>query len=147
MATLVLMGIYLARYAEDTAHETQRARENELLRVGLAYQNAIRAYYQDASNADERYPLQLQDLVQDPRVPQLRRYLRKLYPDPITQSNDWGLLYNAQRRIVGVYCTSTAKPIHQAEFSDDFPGFAQQPSFRGWVFKYQPDIGLSGGRH
>jgi type II secretory pathway pseudopilin PulG len=146
MAALVIMGIYLSRFAEVSAHEAQRAREDELLRVGLAYQSAIRAFYQDGNSAQDRYPVALSDLLMDPRVPQPRRYLRKLYADPLTQSTDWGLILNAQRRIVGVYSIARGVPIRQAEFPDEFPGFSRQDSYRGWAFQYQPDVGLSGGR-
>ena len=145
MAALAVMGVYLAQVGTVSATQAQRDREAELLRVGLAYQNAIRAYYQDAATASERYPLALADLIKDPRVPQTRRYLRKLYADPITQSEDWGLVKDQQQRIVGVYSKAVGVPLRQAEFADEYAGFARQPSYRGWIFKYQPDVGMGGG--
>ena len=146
MVTVAVVGVYLARVAEVASTQTQREREAELLQVGLAYQAAIRAYYQDARTPSERYPTALSDLVLDPRSPNPRRYLRKLYADPLTQSNEWGLVRNAQQAIVGVYSLAPGVPMRQANFPDEFPGFAQQSSYRGWIFKYQPDAGLSSGR-
>lgn len=146
MAALAVIGVYLAQVGTVASQTAQREREAELLRIGLAYQNAIRAYYQDGTNPQDRYPASLADLLKDPRVPQTRRYLRKLYVDPLTQSEQWGLLKNPQQRIVGVYSLAPGVPIRQAEFADEYPGFALQPSYRGWIFKYQPDVGMSGGR-
>lgn len=146
MVAVAVMGVYLARVAEVTSTQAQREREAQLLQVGLAYQAAIRAYYEDARTPSERYPAALSDLVLDPRSPNPRRYLRKLYADPLTQSSEWGLVRNAQQAIVGVYSLAPGVPLRQANFPDELPGFAQQGSYRGWIFKYQPDVGLSGGR-
>ena len=146
MVVLAIMGVYLAQVGTVASTQAQREREAELLRVGMAYQNAIRAYYQDGTTPQERYPATLADLLKDPRVPQSRRYLRKLYVDPLTQSDQWGLVRNQQQRIVGVYSLAPGVPMRQGEFSDEFPGFAGQPAYRGWVFRYQPDVGLGGGR-
>ncbi len=57
-----------------------------------------------------RYPRDLKDLLHDERYPTARRYLRKLYPDPIT-GGDWAIMKAPDGGIMGIHSTSTAAPL------------------------------------
>jgi hypothetical protein len=65
------------------------------------------------------------------------QHLRRLYPDPITGSTDWGLALNGQR-IVGVYSPSEKQPIKQTGFEQANATFEARTSYRDWVFLFVP---------
>jgi type II secretory pathway pseudopilin PulG len=124
--------------AEVWATSRQREREAELLYVGDQYRQAIRRYYFAAPNAQARVlPARLEDLLNDDRFPVPVRHLRRLYPDPITGSSEWGLAMRGSR-IVGVYSLSEAKPIKQVGFDRAYAMFEGRPSYRDWVFLFVP---------
>jgi len=67
----------------------RRDKEAELLfRLG-EYRRAIARYRQDHG----RYPARLEDLLEDKTQLQVRRYLRRIYRDPMTSKADWKLDY------------------------------------------------------
>lgn len=145
LGILVLMGIWLTQVVQVHATEVRRADERELLRVGLAYRNALRRYAEAQPAGAPRAPARLSDLLQDPGVPMPRRFLRKLYPDPVARSPNWGLIYNPQGRIIGVFSQAPGEPLKQDGFDNDFAGFSGQRSYQGWRFVYNPDTGLGRG--
>jgi type II secretory pathway pseudopilin PulG len=70
----------------------QTERERELLFIGGEFSRALQRYF-DASPAEpKRYPATLQELIEDKRQPTPLRHLRKIYFDPMTRSQDWGLV-------------------------------------------------------
>lgn len=115
----------------------QRAAEDELLWVGTQYRNAIRSYYQ-AGAGGRRYALTLQELLRDPRIPGVRRHLRRLYPDPLTGSDDWGLVLAPGGGIVGVYSKSAGEPLKVEGFATEFVDFAGKKKYSEWVFAWVP---------
>lgn len=83
----------------------QTDRERELLFIGGEFSRALQRYF-DASPAEpKRYPATLQDLLEDKRQPTPLRHLRKLYFDPMTRSQDWGLVISGGQ-IRAVYSKS-----------------------------------------
>lgn len=95
------------------SQQVRREREQELLRIGNLYAQALAEYHDASPGSAKQYPQQLAQLLADTRYVGLRRYLRKLYPDPIDPSQPWGLVLDAQQRIVGVYSRSEQAPIAQ----------------------------------
>ena len=80
------------------------------------------------------YPQELADLLQDNRFPQAKRHIRRLYPDPITNSDDWGLLRSIDGRITGVYSRSDATPFKRSGFSAEWSGFEGMEHYSDWQF-------------
>ena len=113
-ATLTLGGIVQRREAEE-----------RLLEVGDAYRRAIASYLNSSPAGDRRYPGALADLLRDPRYPGVRRHLRRLYPDPISGSNEWGLVAAPGGGIMGVHSLSNAKPIKVADFDLENEAFEE----------------------
>lgn len=90
---LVVMGIATAAIGPVWHTEVRRAKEEELLfRLG-EYRRAIAQYRATRG----RPPRELKDLLEDRSQLQTRRYLRRLYKDPITGKDDWKLDLIADR--------------------------------------------------
>jgi len=116
--------------------QAQREREQELLFIGHQFRLAIGRFYNNGGA--RQYPQTLDDLLRDPRDPGVLRHLRKLYPDPITGSNEWGLVRGAGDRIQGVYSTSDERPIRQANFEPADAAFEGREKYSEWQFVYVP---------
>lgn len=86
---IVLIGIAVLALTPTWSTVIRREKEEELLfRLG-EFRRAIAAFRQDRG----RYPDKLEDLLEDSSQLQVRRYLRKIYPDPMTGKADWRLEY------------------------------------------------------
>ena len=129
----------LAASAQVTVFETaaQREKEAQLLFVGMQYRNAISAYYHSAPPGSARsLPPTLEALVNDTRFGPPRHHLREIYPDPITRSADWVLVYDGTG-IVGVHSRSMRKPIKQQGFPAPLAAFASKKHYSDWNFSVQ----------
>jgi type II secretory pathway pseudopilin PulG len=140
LVVVTILGIVLLSVGEVWSFAKKREKEQALLFVGGQFQQAIKLYYlhTPAANKLKPYPNTLDELLKDPRFPSTQRYLRKIYPDPITNSPDWGLLRNQYGGIVGVYSLSEEKPIKQANFKLVYDDFKGKTKYSDWVFKYAP---------
>ena len=92
LAAVSIMGVFLMATGEVWQSVQRREKERELLFVGNEYRRAISDYYRYTPGNAPRYVLKLEDLLKDARYPVTRRYLRKLYNDPLTGKDEWGLL-------------------------------------------------------
>ncbi|MFI4866897.1 MAG: type II secretion system protein [Steroidobacterales bacterium] len=110
----------------------------ELLYRGDALRMAIGYYVSMSQGGVSHYPMELQDLVQDPRWPQMRRYLRRVYEDPMTGAADWTLIRAPDGGIMGVASTSKNAPIKRQGFTGVDELFAGSECYCDWQFIYQP---------
>lgn len=133
LALIAISGIAMAGVAILWHQESQREREKELLFVGDAYRKAIISYYESSPNQPKQYPLKLDDMLLDKRFPVIKRHLRKLYIDPMTQKKDWGLILQ-QGRIIGVYSKLKIQPLKRAGFDSNYALFAEATDYQGWKF-------------
>ncbi len=84
---IAVMSIMMAAAVEIVSFQAQREREAELIFRGEQYVEAIRLYRQKYG----RYPMRMKELWEaDPRV------LRREWKDPITGSEEWGLVFLGQ---------------------------------------------------
>ena len=117
----------------------KREREAELLYRGDQIRNAIAAYYNNPPGGQSKtYPRQFSDLLKDPRYPNLKRYLRKWYPDPMTHDGDWVYVLDASKRIKGVHSASQGEPLKVGNFSQEDKGFETAKTYEDWTFIYVP---------
>jgi type II secretory pathway pseudopilin PulG len=145
LAAIAVSGLVLASIGELASHAQQREKEAELLFTGDQYRQAIRAYYERSPGGAKRYPQKLEDLLQDSRMPSVQRYLRRIYPDPITGKSQWGLVEAPQGGIMGVYSESEDEPVKSGGFSKLDEAFAGSAKYSDWKFTYSP-AGLSASR-
>jgi type II secretory pathway pseudopilin PulG len=137
MFVVAVLAIISTRAMENSLTNARRDKEAELLYVGQAYWNAIKTYYDYSPGTSKEYPPDLTSLLQDNRTSTMRRPLRKLYRDPITGSDQWGLVLTEDGRIKGVYSLSQQAPIKKNGFLDQFAAFTVAKTYRDWQFVYQ----------
>ena len=148
IAVLILvatLGAVGAAYGELTSHATQREKEKELLFVGREYREAIESYYERTPGAFKRYPHTLEDLLIDRRFPVPVRHLRRLYRDPMSGGEEWGVVKAPDGGIMGVYSLSSKTPIKSGNFSYAERAFDGASSYADWRFLYEgrSPVGLS----
>jgi type II secretory pathway pseudopilin PulG len=138
LISVAVIGAGLAATGEVWSHVQQREREAELLFVGNQFRQAIGYYYESTPGGGKRYPERLEDLLEDKRYPMPRRYLRKLYADPLTGTPEWGLMEAPGGGIMGVYSLSQAAPVKRAEFFVRDRTFHEAAGYYEWRFFYEP---------
>lgn len=134
---LVLVGLGALAGGEVWATALQREREAELLFVGDQYRRAIESYWRASPTPVKTLPTSLQQLVEDDRFPMPVRHLRRLYPDPITGSADWGLV-TIGNGIAGVYSRSRSAPLKQSGFPPRYLEFERAGRYDEWRFVFHP---------
>jgi len=133
--TVAIIGVAAAGTLQLGAVMQRRTAEEQLLDVGTEFRAALKAYADATPAGLPRAPRALQDLVRDPRYANPRRYLRKVYADPMTGSDKWGLMLTPEGNgILGVYSLSKEKPIKIANFPQVYQSFENQASYSKWIF-------------
>jgi type II secretory pathway pseudopilin PulG len=127
---IAVLGITLATIGVVWSTQIRREKEAELLWIGDQYRDAIAQYLA----AGGVYPQQLSDLLEDSRFPLVRRYLRKLFPDPMTGEVDWQLIPAPGSGFMGVASSSQGKPIKVAAFSVRNAAFKDATCYCDWKF-------------
>ncbi len=127
---IAMMGFALTVVSEMWHTVQQREKESELLFVGDQFRRAIGLYNAGAAG----YPHRLEDLLKDPRFPDVRRYLRKVYSDPMTGRPEWGLVKGDGDAIIGVHSLSEAEPLKKKGFSKLDNSFEGKSKYSEWVF-------------
>ena len=131
---VAIAGAGLAAYSELASHTAQREKEAELLFRGEQYREAIASYYKK----EQRYPKALAELLEDKRYPMPVRHLRRLYREPITGQDEWGLVEAPEGGVMGVYSPSEDEPIKSGNFSPKNQEFADSPKYADWKFVHVP---------
>ncbi len=136
LVAVVVMGILLTAAARVWTTTEQRERETQLLFAGDAIRMAIAGYYAHG----RQYPPSLQELLEDHRSTTTQRYLRRIYPDPMTNGSDWKLVLAPEGGIKGVYSASELPPLKRANFSPLDASFADSDCYCAWRFVYEPRL-------
>jgi type II secretory pathway pseudopilin PulG len=135
---VAIMGLAMALAAQVWETNIRREKERELLFVGKQLRQAIGSYYAEMPDGVKRYPRRLQDLLQDNRFPGVKRHLRKLYRDPVTGSDEWGLVVSEEGGIQGVYSLSSRAPLKRTGFDTADIGFENKLHYSEWQFVHIP---------
>ena len=113
----------------------RQAAEQELLDIGAQFSDALYSYAVATPAGQPQQPSSLADLLRDPRSPQVRRHLRKLFVDPVTGRAEWGLLFQpGSHGIIGVHSLSQAAPLKVGNFEARFTGFEGKAHLSDWQF-------------
>jgi len=133
IVAILMGGLALVGEVWDTW--AKREKEADLLFVGNQYRRAIQLY---VLAGKAQYPRTLDDLLKDPRQPSTQRYLRKLYPDPMTGKNEWGFVKGPDGGIGGVYSLSEDKPLKVAGFKLRDASLEGAQKYSDWKFNFSP---------
>ena len=130
LVTVAVVAVMLMEAGTLWSSVLQRERELELLARGNEIRRAIGLYYA----VGNRFPKSLEDLVLDRRQPTIKRYLRRVYSDPLTGTTDWGIVPGPGETVMGVFSKAKGIPFKQGNFAVINQGFTGQGSYQGWVF-------------
>lgn len=136
LIAVAVLGVGLAAVGQVWRTAAAREKERELLFIGNAYRSAIMSYYWATPAGLVRYPRSLDNLLEDRRTPALKRHLRRLYPDPITGSDAWGLVPSPDGGVAGVYSRSEQRPLKTAGFFGVDTIFENSEKYSDWKFVY-----------
>ena len=142
LVLIAIMGMAATLASELWQTAQKRENEQELLFIGNQFRRALAMYSANGGGNPQR----LEDLLKDPRVPGVRRFLRKIYRDPMTGGTEWGLVRASGKEgvITGVYSLSEAEPLKQMQFAIADKEFEGKKKYSEWVFVAKPVQGLPG---
>jgi len=119
----------------------QRSKEAELLFRGDQYRRAIESYFKSAHGGRAgQLPTELDNLLRDPRSPDARRHIRRLFLDPMT-GEEFEPIREAGGtigRIRGVRSKSELEPFKKDGFAKEYDKFKDATSYQSWEFVYEP---------
>ncbi|HEY0490547.1 MAG TPA: type II secretion system protein [Telluria sp.] len=132
---LAILGLVAAAGIKTGSLMQRAAAEEELLEIGAAFSEALRSYAAASPRGQPQQPPTLDALLRDPRFPQVRRHLRKVFVDPITGRAEWGLITVGDKAgISGVFSLSNAKPLKVGNFDARFANFDNKARISDWKF-------------
>lgn len=135
---IMVSGMALAQAGVKWRDAQQREREQELIRIGEAYRLAIGRYYNETPGVVKEYPPNLEVLLSDNRFPTPRKHIRKLYMDPITLREGWGIIEAPSGGVMGIYSLSDRPPFKIAGFRPHLRHLNNKQYYGEWFFAYIP---------
>lgn len=135
MITLSVMGLVAAASLKMGTLFQRAAQEEELLEIGAQFSEALRSYAAATPPGQPQQPPTLQDLLRDPRFPNVRRHLRKIFVDPVSGKAEWGVVYLGDKvGVVAVHSLSDRKPLKVGNFDLRFAGMENKERISDWKF-------------
>ena len=132
---VAILGLVGAATLKVDALLRRAAAERDLLETGAAFSEALRSYAAATPRGAPTAPPTLQDLLKDPRFPGTRRHLRKIFVDPVTGKDAWGIVYQGDKvGVLAVYSLSQAQPLKLANFDGRFLNFENKEHLSEWKF-------------
>lgn len=111
------------------------AAEKELLEIGAQFSEALRSYAAATPPGQPQQPPSFKELLRDPRFPNPRRHLRRVFVDPMTGKAEWGVVYLREKTgILAVYSLSNARPFKVANFDLRFQNLEGRERISDWKF-------------
>lgn len=116
----------------------RRVAEEHLLFIGGEFRLALRRYAAVTPQGQSPYPPTLEALLRDPRFPEVRRHLRKVYADPVTHRTDWVIVKGPDGGIVAIHSSSSIATFKRGQFPSEFANFEGKETYEQWVFAAAP---------
>jgi len=134
MFVVAILGLTLSAVGVVWSTEVRRDKEAQLLWVGDQYRQAITRYRAGTG----RFPLALDDLLDDKMAAKPRHFIRQVYADPMTGQADWQLIEGPDGGILGVASSSQQAPIKVANFPAQYQEFEKAETYGDWKFVNTP---------
>ena len=135
---IIIVSVSLMVVQKQWSTIVKREKEKELFFRAGKIIDGIESFYQNSSAGSQRYPRSLKVLLKDNRSLGLKRYLRKIYKDPLTQDGSWGLVYDGKSGIKGVFSQSKKEPLKKGNFPKKYKFFENKKKYSDWKFVYEP---------
>ncbi|WP_229518459.1 type II secretion system protein [Massilia sp. PAMC28688] len=146
MILVTIIGLVAAAGLKMGSLFQRAAQEEELLEIGAQFSEALRSYAAATPPGKPQQPPTLQDLLRDPRFPNVRRHLRKIFVDPVTGKPEWGVIYLGDKvGVVAVHSLSDRKPLKIANFDLRFSNLENRERISDWKFVMAGGQGSVGG--
>ena len=139
LAMIIIVSISLMVVQKQWSTIVKRDKEKELFFRAEQIVQAIESFYKSSSKESKQYPKRLQVLLKDNRFPGLKRHLRKIYMDPITEDGKWGIIYDGKGGIKGIFSKSRAEPLKTGNFPEIYKSFENKRKYNDWKFVYEPE--------
>lgn len=136
--SIVVIGIALGAAGQVWSTAAKREKEAELIFRGNAISKAIGLYYE--AGTVRTYPRELEDLLKDPRQLTVKRYLRKIYEDPMTRTIDWDLIKTPDGGVMGIKSRSGDEVIKKDNFPAGLELLKSKQRYYEWEFVFSPAI-------
>jgi type II secretory pathway pseudopilin PulG len=134
LVALALLSLVAATALSAGHSLAQRDKETELLFIGAQFRSALLSYEQHTPPGGKPRPSSLEQLLRDDRTPVPRRHLRRIFVDPISGQDQWGLIKDPAASIVGVHSLAEGRPVKQDKFESPFESFRASTRYSDWVF-------------
>jgi type II secretory pathway pseudopilin PulG len=134
LAAVAVLGTGLAAMGTLHYEQARREREQDLLRIGALYAEAIARYYRLSPGSEKRYPPSIEALLLDTRFVGTVRHLRKPYVDPVTPLAPWGLVRAPDGTIRGVFSTSQTEPLRRQALDLGIALLPAASHYSEWAF-------------
>ncbi len=139
LALIIIVSVSLMVVQKQWSTTVKREKEKELFFRAEQIVQAIEFYYDNSSSEVKEYPRSFKALLKDNRSLSLKRYLRKLYKDPMTRDGEWGVIYDGKGGIKGVFSRSAVEPMKKGNFSEMYQSFKNKKKYNDWKFVYEPE--------
>lgn len=151
LIALSVLALSLLKAADGEKMRHIYQQEQELLFRGEQIRMAIASYRDEEISSEKSreksrnprthgcFPVSFAQLLEDKRGRSPRYHLRQLYADPLTQRQEWGMIYDEKKRWIGVHSLGHGKPRRKAGFKSDEEKFAKAQSYAEWTFTVKPD--------
>jgi type II secretory pathway pseudopilin PulG len=134
MTAVAILGVGLAAVGPLWSDAVKREREQELLRIGQIYAQAIGSYYRSSPGSQKRYPPSLEALLLDTRFVGTYRHLRRLYTDPLKPSQAWSVIRAADGGVLGVFSQSVDAPLRREPLDLGITVLPAASKYSDWQF-------------
>ena len=134
LLALAVISMTVGLGASMLTNSVRRDKEEDLLYAGDQIRQAIERYHALNLTGQYPYPRDLDALLRDPFQPGLKRHLRRVYLDPISPAEDWVLIRDERRGIIGVHSSSTREPLKTGGFPKEYENFRNAKTYADWHF-------------
>ncbi|MCX7991117.1 MAG: type II secretion system protein [Proteobacteria bacterium] len=135
---MVFIGIGLASAGKVWKTAVQREKEEELLFRGDQIVKGLESYYSSGHGGVNFLPRKLEDLIKDNRFLNIKRHIRKIYKDPMTEDGEWDIIRDESGRIKGVRSKSDKEPLKKKGFPYQYRHFENKNRYSEWEFVFTP---------
>ena len=113
---LLIVAAGIAFLFGTSGFQTYWSKERRLFAAANEIVTALKAYRDASPGTAKEFPLELADLIHDPRMLADKGYLTTLPVDPIAQKQEWGVVRNKNNQVIGVHSLSNESPTLFAKF-------------------------------